>query len=429
MTVTATVTATLAIDFGTTNSAAAMLVGGQVRRLPIEVGSDTLPTAVFFPSDRSTMKIGQAATDALIGGEVGRYMRAMKSVLGTSLLHEPRLIGGKRRSLAEIITQFLAQVKHRAEAAAGQEFTHVLSGRPVHFHTADPARDVRAEADLHGCYRAAGFDRVAFMYEPEAAALATHDLGGAGEIGLIIDIGGGTSDYSLFRSDVAGMRILASHGIRLGGTDFDQALSMTHAMPYLGLNGQLRREMGAGLLPVPRAIYLDLATWAKIPFVYTPETRTQVAQMVKLAVKPRLMRRLATVVQAELGHDLAFAVERGKIGANGGDLAARIDMQRVEAGLSVPITAASSDKALSRFRGALTEAAQHTCDLAGVAADSVRTVILVGGSSLMAIIADQARAQFPGAVLRRSEPFTAVVDGLALATAMPNSLGLGWRLS
>lgn len=396
-----------------------MLDNGVVRRLPIETGSDTLPTAVFFPADRAPMKIGQAATDALIGGEEGRFMRAMKSVLGTSLLHEPRLIGGKRRSLAEVITEFLAEVKRRAEAAAGQGFADVLSGRPVHFHTADPARDARAEADLRACYVAAGFDRVEFLFEPEAAALATHDLGHAGEVGLIVDIGGGTSDYSLFRSEAAGVRILASHGIRLGGTDFDQILSMTHAMPYLGLNSQLRREMGEGLLPVPRAIYLDLATWAKIPFVYTPETRSKVAAMVKLAVKPRLMRRLATVVQTECGHDLAFAVERGKIAANGGDAGARIDMGRIEAGLAVPITATTSDKALSRFRSALSDAVLHTCHLAGLAPEAVRTVILVGGSSLMAIIGHEARAQFPAATLRNSEAFTAVVDGLALATGRP----------
>ena len=409
-------TATLAIDFGTSNSAAAMLVNGRVRRLPIETGADTLPTAVFFPLDRLAMKIGQAATDALTAGEDGRFMRAMKSVLGTSLMHEPRPIGGKRRSLAEIITMFLAEVKRRAEVAAGQEFAHVLSGRPVHFHTADPERDASAEADLRACYHAAGFDRVAFLYEPEAAALATHDLGAKGDIGLIVDIGGGTSDYALFQSGADGVRILASHGIRLGGTDFDRVLSMTHAMPYLGLNGPLRREMGAGLLPVPRAIYLDLATWAKIPFLYTPETRSLVAEMVKLAVKPRLLRRLARVVTAELGHDLAFAVERGKIAANAGD-AAEIDMGRIEPGLAVPITAASSDRALARFQGALAEAALHTCDLAGLRPDQVQTVILVGGSSLMTVIARQAQAQFQQAALRNSEAFTAVVDGLALATA------------
>jgi hypothetical chaperone protein len=90
----------LAIDFGTSNSAVAVLEGGKVRRLAIETGSDTVPTAVFFPADRGAMQIGVQAAEALIGGEEGRYMRALKSVLGTALFHEQRMIGGKWRTLA-----------------------------------------------------------------------------------------------------------------------------------------------------------------------------------------------------------------------------------------------------------------------------------------------------------------------------------------
>ena len=58
---------TLAVDFGTSNSAAAVLVEDRVRRIPIEDGAETLPTAVFFPADGGAMRIGAAATDALIG--------------------------------------------------------------------------------------------------------------------------------------------------------------------------------------------------------------------------------------------------------------------------------------------------------------------------------------------------------------------------
>ncbi len=409
-------TATLALDFGTSNSAAAMLDGGQVRRLRIEIGSDMLPTAVFFPADRSAMKIGTAATEALIAGDDGRFMRAMKSVLGTSLFHEPRLIGGKRRTLAEIVTAFLVEVKHRAELEAGQSFDRILSGRPVHFHSQDPARDAQAEVDLAACYRAAGFGQVGFLFEPEAAARASRDATLAGQLGLIVDIGGGTSDYSVFRHDGSQLTILASHGIRLGGTDFDRVLSMTHAMPWLGLGSTLRREMGDGLLPVPRHLYLDLATSAKIPFLYMPETRATVAEMVKLATKPRLMRRLAHVLKSELGHDLAFAVEAGKIAANQVAQGAVIDLGRIEAGLSVPISHASSDRALQRYRQALGQAACEACHMAGVATGDIATLVLVGGSSLMSIVASELETRFPKAEQRSSDPFYAVLDGLALAS-------------
>ncbi len=404
---------TLAIDFGTSNSAAAIAWDGGIYRIPVERGAETLPTAVFFPAEGGAMRIGAAAGDALIAREDGRYMRALKSVLGHALLHESRLIGGKRRTVAQIITDFLIALRTRAEAQTGMRFARALSGRPVHFND-DAAKDAQAEADLRACYLAAGFEAVDFLPEPEAAARACEGMGGAGEIGLIVDIGGGTSDFSVFHQG----RILASHGIRLGGTDFDHAVSMAHAMPELGLNGQLRRDMGAGLLPVPRAPYVDLATWAKIPFLYTPETRRLVKGMVRAAVDPRQMERFATVIEDELGHELAFAVERGKIAANGA-AEGRIAMGFIEPGLTAVITAESLNAALSDARSRLRGAAAETLDMAGVAPADIGRVILVGGSSLMALVAGESQALCPGARILRSEAFTAVVDGLALAARQP----------
>lgn len=403
----------LAIDFGTSNSAVALPYPGGVYRIPLEQGSETLPSAVFFPAGGGAMRIGAAAAAALVAGDDGRYMRALKSALGLPLLHESRLIGGQRRTLADIITAFLAELRARAETATGLTLRRALSGRPVHFHTADPARDAQAEADLRACYLAAGFEDVAFLPEPEAAALASHRAGAG--LGLVVDIGGGTSDFSLFRATGARPEILASHGIRLGGTDFDQAVSLAHAMPLLGLGGQLRRDMGAGLLPVPRAPYVDLATWARIPFLATPEMRRLAAEMVRQAVDPVPLGRFRKVVENDLGHGLAFAVERGKIAANRSDSAARIAMDEIEPGLSAPITPDSLSAALSRHRAALHEAAAETVALAGITPDQVDEVILVGGSSLMRLVPEDMQALFPRAAIRSAEAFTAIVDGLAIS--------------
>lgn len=407
----------LAIDFGTSNSAAAHLVDGAPALIPVETGSETLPTAVFFPEDGSTMRIGAAAGAALISGEEGRYMRALKSILGTSLFHEKRLISGRRRTLAEIVTAFLTALKTRAEAESGLTFDKALSGRPVHFHSADPARDAQAEADLRACYLAAGFAEVEFLFEPEAAALASRGGARAEETGLIVDIGGGTSDFSVFRFEGDRTRILASHGIRLGGTDFDQVVSMAHAMPLLGRGGQLRRTFGTELLPVPNAIYGDLSTWAKIPFLYTRETERMVEDMVKHAVDADAMERLQAVIVDHLGHELAFAVEAGKIEANGGVQGARIPMGFIDPGLAAPISTGSLNAALAGFRDRLREAIYATLMQAGVAPAQIGSVVLVGGSSLMRMVSDEAQAVCPGARMERSEAFTAVVHGLALATA------------
>lgn len=407
---------TLAIDFGTSNSAAAVLEAGAVRRIALEPGADTLPTAVFFPTEGGPF-IGREAARALIDGEEGRYMRALKSVLGTALFHEARPLGGKRRTLAEVVTAFLAEVKARAEAETGARFTKVLSGRPVHFHSDDAERDARAEADLRACYRAAGFEAVDFLHEPEAAALAGAGKAREGETGLVVDIGGGTSDFSVFRQEADGVvRVLASHGIRLGGTDFDQALSLAEAMPLLGLGGELNRTFGEGRLPVPKAIYVDLATWARIPFLYTRETERAVDDLYRHAVEPEALARLVTVIQERLGHDLAFAVEAGKIGANGGARAV-IDLGMIEPGLAHPITPGALAAALAQYRDALQGALYAVLVQAGVAPGEIGTILLVGGSSLMAMIPQIATAICPGARIERANAFTAVVDGLALAAA------------
>lgn len=405
----------LAIDFGTSNSAAALVQDGHLRRLTLDGQADTLPTAVFFPAERGPMQIGAAAVAALVAGEEGRFMRALKSVLGTPLFHESRPIGGRRRTLAEVVTAFLAETKTRAEAQTGLTFRRVLSGRPVHFH-ADPDRDARALADLTGCLSAAGFTEIGFCPEPEAAARACADLTGT-RLGLIVDIGGGTSDFSLFRVTGARVEILASHGIRLGGTDFDRLLALDHVMPLLGQGGQLRREFGPGLLPMPNEIFVDLATWAKIPFLYTRETRNAVTQLAKFAVEPRAIGRLARVIEEELGHDIAFAVERGKIEANAGKPGAMIRLGKIERGLYAEIDAASMAAALVRARAELDAALAETCRLAGIAPAAVETAILVGGSSLMGLVGQAVAAAFPQAGQARGEAFTAVVDGLALTAA------------
>ncbi len=408
-------TQTLAIDFGTSNTAAALAWDGGIYRIPIERGAETLPTAVFFPASGGGMRIGVSAADALIAGEEGRYMAAMKRVLGLPLFSETRWIGDRRRSLADIVTAFLSELKARAEAATGLAFAHALSGRPVHFHTRAPELDAQAEADLRSCYLAAGFETVGFLAEPEAAALACRGKGPARGTGLVVDIGGGTTDFTVFRETGQALDVLASHGIRLGGTDFDQSVSMAHAMPLLGLGGELRREMGEGRRPVPVAPYLDLATRDAIPFLYTPETRRMASGLARLAVEPDRLGRLCELLEAELGHELAFAVERGKIEANGASGNGRIAMDFLERGLSAGIAPASFAAALEGHRDALREAAAEALAKSGIAHSDVSKVVLVGGSSLMGFVAEEMRSLCPGAAIEKADAFTAVVDGLALA--------------
>lgn len=414
--------ATLGIDFGTSNTAAGIAVDGVPQLIALEAEAQTLPTAVFFDFEAKEMRIGAAASDALLAGAEGRYMRGLKSLLGTRLIRERRVLLGERLDFIDIVARFLATVKSRAEAATGTRFDAALSGRPVRFHSADDARDAQALTDLREAYGRAGFDRVDFMNEPEAAALANRGALQPGDLGLVVDIGGGTSDFTLFRQcGNDEIDILASHGIRLGGTDFDRWLSIGRVMPQLGMGSEIRHAFGDDTHLAPNAIFNDLATWAKIPFLYGPDTRKAAAELHKFAEHPKRLARLIKVLDEELGHDLAFAVEAGKIRANGagaeGDAEPVIDVSMLKPRATLPLPRDWMRKRLSKQAEKIGAAAEATLDDAGIEAAAVDRLIFVGGSSLMEVVEAALRARFPRAELHRGAALTAIVEGLALSSA------------
>lgn len=404
----------LGIDFGTSNTAAAVMAGPRPFLIEVEAGETTLPTAVFIDPIAKRTLYGHAAVRALIEGQDGRFLRALKSVLGTSLMRESRLIGHERTTLMEMVARFLARVKHEAEAKCYQTFDTVLSGRPVHFHSIDKARDAQAEIDLAECYAMAGFKSVDFMFEPEAAALA---CGGAGAgYGLVVDIGGGTSDFTVFRGAAGAIDVIASHGVRIGGTDFDRAISIASVMPLLGMGTGIKAEIGSAVHAAPARMFNELATWEKIPFVYAPEVQRDVARMAKLAQDTVAFGRLVEVLEAELGHEIAFSVERGKIMANKPDAQGVIDLRMIERDLSVPLGAEMLGATLSELSLNIGAAAAQTIDQAGLKPVQIDKIILVGGSSLMGAVEGAVRAVVPDAEIERSDAFTAIVNGLAIAT-------------
>jgi hypothetical chaperone protein len=409
--------AVLGVDFGTSNSAVGICVDGQAKLIPLEPRETTLPTAVFFDFDSRRPVYGSAANTALIAGDEGRYMRALKSLLGTSLMRERRVLLNESVNFITVVGRFLAELKHRAETATGQRFDRALSGRPVLFHSADPKRNAQALIDLTDCYQAAGFEDVQFMPEPEAAALANRSILQAGDLGLVVDIGGGTSDFTLFRKGPdTGIDILASHGLRLGGTDFDRALSLAFVMPELGMGSSIRHAFGDQTHVAPNAMFNDLATWQKIPFLYSHETRRAARELAQFAVERARLDRLVTVLEQEMGHDIAFAVERAKIAANTGATALpEIELSMIERGLRVPLYPVAMTATLTHMAGKIGEAAQETLDQAGVAAQDVDRLIFVGGSSLMHVVETALAQRFTRAQVHRGAALTAIVEGLALA--------------
>ena len=409
---------TLGIDFGTSNSAMALRQGtGAARLVPLEGGATGMPTALFFNTETHSTHYGRDAMRQYLVGEEGRLMRSLKSLLGSSLLQDKTAVHGKLVSYQDIIGLFLRQLAQRAQAELGGLPERVVLGRPVHFVDVHQERDDQAQQALEAAAHAAGFAEVHFQLEPIAAALDYEQRLERETVVLVVDIGGGTSDFTVVRlgPQHAGKAdrtadILATSGVHIGGTDFDHRLSVDTVMPLLGL-----RHTGPTGREVPSRVFYDLATWHLIQWQYSPKALRDAQALRSDYRDPQLHQRLMTVLEERAGHRLADAVEQGKIQASstGGD--AVLDLGWLESALHADITQAQLQQSLQAPLVQVAACAQECVQLAGLQAGQIDAIYLTGGSSALRTLRDAMAQAFPGVPQVEGDLFGGVATGLAYA--------------
>jgi hypothetical protein len=107
------------LDFGTSNSTLGVATDGAPALLALDHGSTTVPSAVFFGLDRDhAFVIGRDAVAAYVDGVSGRFMRSLKSILGTGLIDEKTHVFRRRITFQEIVRRYVEALKHRAEATS-----------------------------------------------------------------------------------------------------------------------------------------------------------------------------------------------------------------------------------------------------------------------------------------------------------------------
>jgi hypothetical chaperone protein len=87
-------TSACGIDFGTSNSAIAVPIGGEPALVDLEHGHATIPTALFFDAETNHVSYGRHAIRNYVEGAEGRLMRGLKSILGSSIVDETTLVQG-----------------------------------------------------------------------------------------------------------------------------------------------------------------------------------------------------------------------------------------------------------------------------------------------------------------------------------------------
>ena len=403
------------IDFGTSNSTVGWLRPGVETLIALEDDKITLPSVVFFNIEERRPVYGRLALHEYLEGYEGRLMRSLKSLLGSKLIKHDTSVLGTAMPFKDLLGLFIAQLKKRAEATAGREFEEVVLGRPVYFVDDDPLADQEAENTLTDVARAIGFKEVSFQYEPIAAAFDYESTIQREELVLIVDIGGGTSDFSLVRlsPERRGMDhrqddILATGGVHVGGTDFDKQLSLQGVMPLFGYGS--RMKSGAYM---PTSHHMNLATWHTINSVYAQKTQIALNSMRYDIVDTGGIDRLFKLIEQRAGHWLAMEIEETKIELTHAQ-SRHVPLDRVEPGLSVELSRAlfeaSIDNQLERIRNSVTDLLSS----AGVGVEQVDTVFFTGGSSGIPALRQSVAAMLPNAQHVEGNIFGSIGSGLAI---------------
>lgn len=406
---------TCGIDFGTSNSSVAVAKDGLISLVPVEQQQVTIPSAIFYQRKLREPFYGREAIDLFFTRNEGRFMRSLKRVLGTSLMQHGTSVNGKAIKFDTIIASFLKNLKSRANSFTEHDIQHVVMGRPVHFIDNDPIGDLRAQQELLRIANNVGFKHVEFQFEPIAAAFAHEVHLKEEKLALVVDLGGGTSDFTIIRLSNKYIHkidrssdILANTGIRVGGNDFDKDLSLATVMPEIGY----KTTYGEKSLEVPTMPYHDLAEWSKVNSLYTVKLRSQIQQILYQSHDKVKYKRLLKVLEQETGHALLASTENTKIALTY-VAEHQAGFEFIEPGLKINIQRARFNEAIQKNLDKITNSAVECLLQAQVKAQNINLIILTGGSTEVPAVQSTFKKLLPTAEIIDDNKLSSVGLGLA----------------
>jgi hypothetical chaperone protein len=416
----------IGLDFGTTNSAVAVIGDDGAPRLATfadGVGRTSTFRSLLYVDPEAPganglpprVSAGPAAIrEYLVTGQRGRLIQSIKSHLASRLFTTTSLFGVQYR-LEDLIARLVAELRAAAEADLGALGRSVVCGRPARFSGAESSEDdAFAEGRLRAALGLAGFDDVVFEYEPVAAALGYQRRLDHEELVLIADFGGGTSDFSLVRLSPTDAAIVGVDGVAVAGDVFDGRLIRHLAAPGLGLGAVYRSAFGR-TLPVPSWLYERVEHWDQLSFLKSRETTELLGRLRHDALEPEKIDALRHLVDDELGFQLHAAIERTKHA-----LSAAPDARFTFQDRPIDFDERVGRDAMDRWIGDALAAIARTVDglmtRHGVGRGDVDTVFLTGGSAFVPAVRRLFADRFGADRLRGGEELTTVATGLALRT-------------
>jgi hypothetical chaperone protein len=451
----------IGIDFGTTNSAAAVFDGERVTLVPLERDQAIMASATYIDQEYQT-KTGQSAIDQYIADNTGRTVELIPEVVGevsqfveNSGGEEPaavetstqkiygapvtdsglqgRLFRGTKRLLGDqhvrrlmvfeqpfrlvaLITPLLLRIRQTIEQHHGTVAGAHL-GHPVNFEGRDEFRNKLALNRLGEAYKYAGVSEQHFYPEPTAAAASfLHGNPGiSGECLLTVDFGGGTLDLCVLRNRGGHFEVIATHGVGLGGDHIDQLLFRKLLFPLLG-EGEVWRRPGIDRQIETRFPFEEFAdlllNWAITYTLNQNKYTTPVMDCIAQGgAGKRKFERLREVIKHNLSYLLFASIKEFKAALSSAQ-SARLDIPEID--VDVTLSRAEFEGLIERPLAQVGEAVDTMLNKAAMAPADIDVVLRTGGSSLIPAVRRLLEDRFQDKVVEH-DPFTSVAAGLAVA--------------
>jgi len=410
------------LDFGTTNSVAALAGSAGAPPQMVMLGGPDGPAEVFrsalcFWRDADVhggvdVAVGPAAIHEYLEfpGD-SRFLQSFKSVAASRSFERASVFGRSFR-FEDLGRIFLDKLAGHAGGALDR-LDRLVVGRPVHYAGGRPdpalARQ-RYDAMFDGF---AG--QVHYVYEPLAAAFSYASRLSQPATLLVADFGGGTSDFSVVRVEEPGAAQrcvpLGHAGVGLAGDRFDQRIVDHLVLPKLG-KGSSYRSFDK-ILQIPPGYFADFSDWSKLALMRNRRTLDELARLQRSAVEPDAIGRMIAMIENELGFALYDAVTQLKRALTAEDHATfRFSGAGVE--IEAAVSRAEFEGWIAPDIARMAQAVDDALADASVAQAEVDRVFLTGGTSLVPAVRRVFTDRFRPDQIMSGGELTSIAHGLAL---------------
>lgn len=401
------------IDFGTTNT----VVSISSRKGEL-IDSFSIPTTLFIPFENqgiSKILIGNEALREYESGKSGRFIHSIKRSLSDRFLQHTT-INRTYVKLEELICFFLIELKELIFSKWCINPQNIVLGRPVKFSTDESDNKLANERLLKG-FTLAGFKNIVQLEEPVAASLCFEEVFSESDNRfLIIDLGGGTSDFSLVKRDpsIEGIEkytIEAIDGINIGGDNFDEEIMYSRLTPVLGINSTF--ESFDKRLPMPLHIYKDVCRWNTMHLFDKKTLADDFGDYMYRSNDPVAILKLRAIIENKLSHKLLETVRQSKHDMSTKDLSS-ILYDELNLAIDVPLSREQFAEILTPKILSILQVMNDMMD-DSQKYSSTDKIILTGGSSRIPNVYEKvSEITGSGKVLMDSNFYDSVSKGLSL---------------